>query len=186
MKLFYIWLIAYATPALVAGAATKFLSSNTARLSKRNTVIMHIALGVSVLLSHCFIYAAGLIFPWYSNGFSILVYVISVAVAMSLLGWMGFYYGISALLQQLALLSMAFLLLPVYALYLVALLIVPLYAWCHVLQTDHRFTRSFLFLFWGVGSIFLFSISQDLYLIAALHALFGSLLISKSLLYPEI
>jgi hypothetical protein len=185
MSLFYIWLIAYAAPAIFAGATVKLLPPSKAKPSKRNAVIMHIALAVSVLLSQYFIYANGLSFPWYPNTFSILVYIVSVAIAVSLLGSMGFWYGLSALLQQATMLSMVFLLSPAYSLYLVVLLIVPLYAWCHALQVNHWLTRILLFLLWGIASIFLFSISQNLYLIAALHTLFGSLLISRSLLYPE-
>jgi hypothetical protein len=185
MSLFYIWLVAYAAPALIAGTTVKLLLPSKTKPSKRNVVIMHVALAVSALVSQYFIYANDLSFPWYPNAFSILVYIVSMAIAVSLLGSMGFWYGLSALLQQSTMLSMAFLLLPVYPLYLITLLIVPLYAWCHALQVSHWLTRILLFLLWGVVSIFLFSISQNLYLIAALHTLFGSLLISRSLLYLE-
>lgn len=182
----YAWLVAYAAPALTAGATVKLLPPNGARPSKRNAIIMHAALAVSVLLSQYFIYANSITFPWHQNVFSIITYIVSVAIAVSLLGSMGFWYGLSALLQQLAMLSIAFLLSSAYPLHLVVLLIVPLYAWCHALQVNRWLTRISLFLLWGIASIILFSISQNLYLIAALHTLFGSLLISRSLLYPEI
>ena len=185
MSLIYIWLIAYAAPALVAGTTVKLLPPSKAKSSKRNAVIMHIALAVSVLLSQYFIYTNGVAFPWYPDSVSIIAYIVGVAVAMNVLGWMGFWYSLSALLQQMAILSIAFLLFSAYPLWFVVFLIVPLYAWCHALQVNHWRTRTFLFLLCGVASIFLFSISQNLYLIAALHTLFGSLLISRSLLYPE-
>ena len=183
--IFLIWLIAYAIPAFIAGTVVKVLPQDKEKLSTRNVVIMHTALFVSVFISQYFIHSSGLTFPLHLNDLSIAVYILSVLLAGNLLGSTGVWYGFSALAQQLTMLSIAFLLLPVYPIWAVIFLIAPLYTYCHTLRVDNSLLRVGLFLVWGASSILLFSILPNIYIIAALHTLFGSVLISKSFLYPE-
>lgn len=186
MSAVYIWLIAYALPAIVSGAAIKLLPRKKDRLSKRNAAIIHAALAVSTCFSQYFIHASGRVFPWYPNPLSIIVYLASVLIAIIFIGRIGLWYGLSALLQQLTMVSTAFLLLPVLPFYAVALLLVPLYVWGHSTQGTHRLMKILLFTVWGVASLFLFSVLPNVYLIASLHTLLGAMLISRSILYPEV
>ena len=183
MSFLYVWLIAYVAPALLAGTAIKILPKKRTELNLRDALMMHVALIASVVLSQYFIYSSGLTFPWFPNALSVAVYILSILISIALVGSRGIWYGISALIQQLTMASIAFLLLPVFPFYMVALLIIPVYVWCHRTQTNNWQLRTILFLIWGAISIYLFLIFPNVYLIAALHTLLGSILISRSLLY---
>lgn len=186
MNLIFIWLITYAIPGIFAGGLVKLLPSRSVGLSKRNILIMHGALLVSTLASQYAVYTLEFSFPWFPDGISFFVYVASVLAAVFLLGSMGGWYGLSALLQQLTILSSALILLSAFSVYTVAVLIVPVFVFCHTLQGKYWRMRTLLFLLWGTSSIFLFSIIHNVWLIAALHTLFGVLLIKWSILYSEV
>ena len=180
-----IWFLGYTLPALVAGVAVNVLPRGKGRLNIRNVIIVNVALVVAIIINQYFIYTLGLTFPWFPNLLSFVAYVGVVLLTTSLLGSVGFWYGMSAFVQQLTMLSVTFMLLSTYPLHLIILLIVPLYSCCHLLHARKRILRVALFLIWGSLSILIFSIWRNIFLNTALHTLFGALLIYKSLIYPE-
>ncbi|OGE87546.1 MAG: hypothetical protein A3J07_04890 [Candidatus Doudnabacteria bacterium RIFCSPLOWO2_02_FULL_49_13] len=187
MKLIYSWFVAYATPALLAGAAVKILPQTKQRLSLRNGLIIHGALLASIVISQYFIHQANLDFPWQPHGYSIVILLLSIAIAYKFIGFYTLGYVVSCLIQEATMQSIAFLLLPSFPLFIVLLLVVPLYVWCHpLLRPKHSLIRILIFFGWGIIAISLFSILKDLYVIAGLHLLLGSWLISRSLLHPDI
>ena len=186
MNLIFVWAITYAVPGIAAGSIIKLLPARSAGLSKRNIFIMHGALLISALASQYAIYSLGFIFPWVPNEISIYVFIASVFLALAVVGSVGVWYGLSVLLQQSAMLLMAYILLPTFPVYLVILLVVPIFIFCHTLQTGRWLIRGSLFVFWGIISILLFSITHNIWLIAALHTLGGALLIKNQILYSEV
>ena len=176
-----IWFTAYILPALVAGTLVKLLPPRNGTAT-RNGIIIHGALIFSIVVTEHAIHVAGLIFPWHISLVSLFLYLTSFLVAVSLIGLAGISYAVSALIQQLTLLSIAFLLLSAYPVYSVILLVVPAYVLCHKLKTRKWSTRLPIIATWGVTSILLFTIVPSVLFIAALHAIFGSVLISRSIL----
>ena len=180
-----VWLIGYAAPAIFAGTVLKVLPRHRRKLNARNAIIIHGALILSILVSQYCIRSRGFVFPWHLDVLSVGAYLLSIVLATVMVGRLGFLYGLSALVQQLAMLSMTFLLLPAYPFYVVVALIVPIYAYCHVLKAHHWLLREELFLVWGAVSIWVFSVFPDVFLIVAVHAFLGAALISMLFLYPR-
>jgi|GEM_PF-6945644 len=177
-----VWLIAYALPAFLTACWIKLFSHQQGG-SPKNLIIVHIMLVVSSLLSLGFARALGFVIPL-PHAWSFALYAVSVVFAGWMIGWLGLWYGFSAFLQQLCMLSIALILLPAYPLWAVVLLIVPLFVFCHQLTgVPYWRLRIVLISVWGAASIVLFSYVPDILLIAALHTLMGALLIKRSVLY---
>ena len=184
MGLISVWLFAYVFPALAAGMYSK-LSPENREGRKRDIIVMHAALAFSTLASQYFIYHYHLPFMSHFEPSSLAIFLIAAAITYAALGKVGLAYAFSALLQQAAMLSIAFLLLTQYPLLVVIFLIVPAFVFCHPLFVDDARVRITLFAFWGTGSIVLFSLTYDFWLIAAAHTLLGATLISRGLLYSS-
>lgn len=184
MSPLYAWLIAYAAPALIAGSIVKSVPKKSSGPNVRNAVFTHVMLLLSGLLGQYFIYSSDLAFPWFQNIWSIAIYALSVLIAVLIIGHNGALYSLSALVQQFSMLSIAYFLFPSYSIPLIILLIAPIFAWCHTMKTKKWILRILLFLAWGSISVIIFSISKNIYLVSAMHALLGSILISKSVIYP--
>ncbi len=184
MNLIFIWFLAYVLPAGLAGGVIKFLPKRRVGALSQNGIIMHAALLVSILASQYALYALGFSFPWGLSALPVLFYLFSVFIAFLVLGAFGIWYGLSAFIQQLTMLSIAFLLLSVFPIYLVVLFVVPIYAFCHLGQVKRGLIRLLLFFLWGTASIMLFEIFHNVWLIVALHTFLGTLLIRQSVLYP--
>ena len=115
-----------------------------------------------------------------------LLFVASVALAGGAIGKLGWLYGPSALIQELCLLSIAFLLLPTFPIYIVVLLIVPLFVFCHQLtKVPYALTRALLIAIWGTAALIIFSYTRNLFLVASLHVLLGTVLIAMGVLHPQ-
>jgi hypothetical protein len=184
MTLIELWLFAYALPAFLAACWIKLFSKQEGG-SPKNILVIHAVLLGSIVATQSALYARGLAFPW-PGEWSLALYVASAALATLVLGRLGLLYGASALVQQLTLLSIAYLLLPAFPLWAVVLLVVPLFVFCHDMTgVPHWRTRLLLISLWGVASILLFAYARDVFLIAALHTLFGTALISRKILFPE-
>ncbi len=178
------WLVAYAAPGLIAGTSIKLLPKRKDRVGASVIIIATIALIVSISISQYFIHTSSLVFPWYPKTLSIIAYILSIFIAIRLIGKMSIWYSFFALIQELAVGSITFLLLPFLPLYLIILLIVPLFVWGHDFQTSRWLIRTILFTALGAISVLLFSLLLDFYLLAALHTLIGAILISRSIVYP--
>ena len=178
-----LWLVTYALPALVTGSSIRFFSQYNIN-PKRDAVIIHAGLCVSILLSHIALYHLGLPFPWRPHLFSLFIYGTSIIVAVRVLGIFGMWYALSALLQELTILSVAFVLFPLLPLPLILLLVVPIFALGHAQNVHHRSIRIVAISLWGVAAITLFSIMPDICLLAALHTVLGMLGIQRSIIYP--
>ncbi len=186
MSLLWIWFVAYAIPALLVGGLNKLLPRSTFGFSKRNTVITHAGLLISILLSQYFTYSLGFAFPFLTNLISFFGYVVTVAFAFWILGRLGGFYSLSVLFQQFAMLSISFLLLSSFPLYIVILLVAPLFVFCHELRTKYSLLRFLLISAWGVLSVLLFSILHDIWIVMALHIFAGAILIKRGVAYPEL
>ena len=147
---------------------------------------MHLALLVSVLASQYALYCSGLSFPWYPGPLSLLALAASALLSFALIGPLGLWYAVSAFLQELTMCSIACYLLHIFPVSAVVLLVVPVFVACHFLSLKNWKLKLLLVTLWGVASVVLFAATRNVYLIAALHTLFGAVLISRSFLYlPE-
>lgn len=146
--------------------------------------MVHTGLLASILLSHTTIVAANLSFPWAASATSLLFLAASVALAYVLLGPFGLFYAFSALLQQLTMLSVAFILFPFLPLLAVILLVVPIYSFSHLLQVKRWKIKLPLTFGWGIVSLALFYVFSDVFLNITLHVFFGTLLIRRAVIYP--
>jgi hypothetical protein len=178
-----VWFFGYLLPAGAAYGFASFLPRRANSLFTYQLVVMHAALLVSIAITQYSMYVLGLAFPWHADSFSLFWYILVAITSASMLGGLGIWYGISAFVQQLTMLSTAFLLLPVFPLYAVVLLIMPVYVTCHFLRLDWTLVRVSLFASWGVASVVLFAMTSDFLLTVTLHTLFGSLLIKRGVLY---
>lgn len=179
-----LWLVTYVLPALITGGALQFFSRHHPSRPKCDALIIHAGLAVSILANHYAFHVLGFAFPWYPHLLSILTYAASMFFAMYMLGIFGMWYSLSAFLQQLTILSISFLLLHELPLFLVLLLVVPLFALGHTQNVQQRRMRIAVLSLWGVASITLFTILSDVYLLAALHTLLGTIGIRRSIVYP--
>jgi len=179
------WFLAYAIPCLLAGTAIKLLPKSKDRVGTPFITIAVATLFISIFVSQYFIHTSGFVFPWYPKALSIVAYVLSVFIATRLIGKMSMWYSPFALIQELAIASITFLLLPSFPIYLIILLIVPIFVWGHSLRTNRWLIRVVLLAVLGAISVSLFSTLLDFYLLAALHTLLGAILISKFIIYPQ-
>ena len=179
-----LWLFAYAIPALVTGGIVHCLSRCTINPT-RDAVIIHAGLGISILASHIVLHTLGVTFPWHPYSLSIFIYGASTIFSIRMLGLFGMWYSLSAFLQQLTMLSVSFVLFPLMPLPLILLLVVPIFAFGHAQNVHHRSIRVMAISLWGVAAITLFAIVPDIYLLAALHTLLGTLGIQRSIVYPR-
>ena len=181
MLLLLLWFWVYALPAIAAGIVALALSLKT-KTVKLGTLVIHIGLLVSITASQYVIYSYDLSFPWAIDETSVLLLGVSVAIAMYLIGISGFVYALSSFAQEITMLSVAFLLLPVFSVWQVILLIVPLYVVLHFLSLSMWLLRLVLLTLWGVTAILIFNATNNIYIVIALHTALGAFLISQSLL----
>ena len=180
-----IWLLVYVIPLALAGAFAVFVPLNTKTRDdwvKLNTLVIHMALVISIAFSQYIIYSFGLEFPWEINLPSIIILLASVAVALSLVGSFGILYSVSAFIQEVMMLSVAYLLLPTFPVWAVILLIVPIFAVCHLLSLDRWKLRLVLVTIWGCASVLIFYLTYNLYIVVALHTVLGAFF-AKSIMF---
>jgi hypothetical protein len=181
------WLVTYVAPAALFGQLALVWIKEKKHWYERNVTITHAALLVSSVLSQYAIYARGLRFPWYPGPLSVLAFVVSAVFALlylSRLGrWLGLWYAASVLVQQAAMLSIAFLLLPAFPVWAVILLVVPIFVAAHFISLRHWKLKLLLISAWGVATILLFVLTHNIWLIAALHTALGAFFIQKRILY---
>ncbi|NOS66917.1 MAG: hypothetical protein HOO67_00930 [Candidatus Peribacteraceae bacterium] len=179
-----LWFLTYALPAFVTGGIIQFFSRYKSN-PKRDGMIIHAGLLLSILASQYALYLNGSVFPWSPHILSFLFFIASVLFASRMLGMFGVWYALSAFLQQLTILSSSFLLLTFLSLPIVVLLIVPIFALGHAQDVRHRCIRIIVISLWGAASISLFSIMHDLYFLAALHTMLGVIGIQRKIMYPQ-
>lgn len=184
MHILFLWLFAYVLPAFVTGGVL-WIVSRRAGNAKRDALIIHGGLLFSVLTSQYALYLIGLEFPWRPHLLSFLLLIASILFAARMLGMFGIWYALSALLQQLTILSVSFLLLPFLSLPIVLLLVVPIFTLGHAQEVRHRQMRIILLSAWGIASVTLFSFFPNIYLLAALHTFLGVIGIRQSIVYPN-
>ena len=176
-----IWVIAYIIPIAAAGGFALVWWDKDDWL-ERSLVAIHVALIACITITQYAIYLQGLTFPWYPGLFSVAIFVASGILAVMLLGAIGALYFVSAFVQELAMLSLAFFLLHSFPVWPVILFVAPVFVACHFLTSEYWQLKLVLVSLWSVAVILLFVLTHNVYLIAALHTLFGSLLFSRSVL----
>jgi hypothetical protein len=115
----------------------------------------------------------------------LLPFLASIIISIMILGKFGALYSLSALLQQLCMVSMTFLLLPSLPLHHIILLLVPIYSLSHLSQLKKWQIKILLTFTWGVSSLMIFTIFSDIYLNIAIHNLIGTMLLSKKIIYQK-
>lgn len=178
-----LWLLMYALPAFVTGGIVQF-SSRYGSNPTRDALIIHAGLVTSIFASQYAIKTLGLAFPWQPQLLSLIICAASILFAMRMLGLFGMWYSLSAFLQQLTILSVSFLLRSFLSLPVVLFLVVPIFSLGHAQNVAHRRIRVILISLWGVASILLFRVLPDVYLLASLHTLLGTIGIRRSIVYP--
>ncbi len=179
-----LWLITYAIPAIITGGLVVFFSRRRIN-ARRDAFIIHAGLGVSILANQYALRFFGWNFPWQPHLFSVVILAVSIVIAIRMLGTFGLWYALSAFLQQLTLLSVSFLLLQTLPLLFVVLLVVPIFTIGHAQKVQHQQMRVLMISLWGAASIALFTVIPDVYLLAALHTLLGTIGIRRSMVYPS-
>jgi hypothetical protein len=180
------WFVAYLLPAAIGYGVVKASPRRKIGRLTNDMLIIPGMLLVSIGISQYCIFSQGLTFPWNLESLWVLAYLAAIVLAGLLLGKFGIVYAISVLIQQLTMLSITFILLQAFPVYVAALLIAPVYTILHRLRTPYSFRIMALFFVWGVASVALFSYFPNLWLIASLHLLFGSLLVKRRILSPDL
>jgi hypothetical protein len=184
MNLILIWFLAYVLPFAAAFVVVKISPRRWTGSLSSNIIIVHVALLISILASQEVIHSFGRSFPLVFLPWGLL-YAVAALLAVALLGIFGLWYALSALLQQLTMLSISFVLFPALPLYVVVLLVVPVYAVAHFMRVRYDSAKALLFVAWGAASVCIFYFLPSIWPLAALHTLFGALLIKQAVLYPE-
>jgi hypothetical protein len=161
MPIILIWFLAYVVPAITAWAITYFLTHKKG-VDKYNLLIIHALLITSICMSQYVIHALGLSFPWGLNLTSFVALILAMVFAVGAIGASGAWYIISALIQELTMLSIALILLPVFPVYIVVLLIAPTFVVVHFQSQERWQVRLFLLSVWGIGTILLFILGNVL------------------------
>lgn len=181
----FTWLLFYFLPITVAGSIAKLWPARGNEPVGQDAFIVHAALLVSILGSQYTLFVSDAVFPWSAGDPYILFYAASALAAFLLLRTLGLWYAFSAFLQQLCMLSMAFVLYPAFPLGAVVLLIVPIYAAAHLLKVRYAFSRTVLFFAWGTAAVALFPLIPSIWLFAGIHTMAGAFLIRWGVLYPK-
>ena len=183
MNPFLMWFIAYILPVLIV-LSSIITMPNAKRGTILRSIIIHLGLLLSIILSQYFILKSGNAFS-YSPTIFLLPFLASIIISVMILGKFGTFYSLSAFLQQLCMLSVTFLLLPSLPLYYTILLVIPIYSLSHLLQPKNYQIKIPLTFIWGVLSIIIFAIFTDIYLNMAIHNFIGTMLISKNFIYHK-
>ena len=180
MNAISLWLLTYVLPALLTGGILRMRSRAD---SAANAIILHAGLCCSIVVSQYALHSLEFSFPWQPHPLSLIMLAGSIVFAVQEFGLFGLWYGISAILQQLTILSVAFLLLQFLPLTVVLLLVVPVFAAGHAWEFRGRRLKIILVSLWGVVSIMLFALQPDVYFLSAAHTLLGTVGIRRSILY---
>ncbi len=182
-----IWFLIYVLPVIAAYIFALFVPIKkwTTAWRRINTIAIHIAILISFALSQYVIYSSNLMFPWRLDSLSATLLVVSVFIAVLVIGRFGIIYSASAFIQEATMLSISYLLLQTLPVWLVILLVIPLFVFSHFLSLEKWKLRLFLLTLGGSASILLFSITLNIYLLTSLHILVGAFLISKSIIYSK-
>jgi len=178
------WLFAYILPGVSVLAVIHFFPQYRAGTLFRG-IVVHSGLLVSTILSQYLIYTTGRTLPWIPHVSSVFLFVGIAIAVLVILRRFGFFYVLSAFLQQLTMISIAYYLLDSLSFLLIIVLVVPFYAFSHLLQLKYWHIKIPITLLWGFLSLGIFVLYEDLFLNASLHAIVGSLLIYKGILYPH-
>ncbi len=183
MNHFLMWFVVYLLPAI---AVIIFISLiyKAKQGSILRSIIIHLGLLASIILSQYFILKSGNAFS-YSSTIFLLPFLASIIISIMILGKFGTFYSLSAFLQQLCMLSVTFLLLPNLPLYYIILLVIPIYSLSHLLQPKNYQIKIPLTFIWGALSLIIFAIFSDIYLNMAIHNFIGTMLISKNFIYHK-
>jgi hypothetical protein len=145
-------------------------------------LLLHGGVLLSLLLIHREIADSGLLFPFAPQTHSGVLFLFTIIITWHLHEVHGLLYALSAFLQQLCLVSIAFLLVPLLTLPAILLLVVLPYAVSHLLERQRATYKFILTLLWGCTSILVFVITEDVYLVTTLHTLLGLTLLRPSIL----
>ena len=177
------WFIAYLFPVLLVFGVIVFFSRRPGTAFRM--IVVHSGLCLSIMLSQFLLYFAYRPFPWNFYIPSIIFFMAATVVVFALLGRFGLLYALSAFIQQLTLVSIAYYLSDVFGFWQIVLLVIPIYSVSHLLQLKHWYVRIPATLLWGMVSLALFALRGDIFLNASLHATLGSILIYGGVLYPR-
>ncbi|HEY4525792.1 MAG TPA: hypothetical protein VJL32_01695 [Candidatus Paceibacterota bacterium] len=177
------WFVAYLLPVLLMLAAV-FLFSRRPGTTFRMLAV-HSALCLSIILSQYLLYLAHRPFPFDFPFPSILFFTATMVIVPAILGRFGFFYALSAFIQELALTSIAYYLFGPFNFWLVVLLVVPIYATSHLLEPKYWRIKIPTTLVWGTVSLALFAAYGDILLNTSLHAILGSFFIYGGIMYPR-
>jgi hypothetical protein len=176
------WFIAYLLPVLLVFGIIGLFFRRPGTAFRM--LVVHGALCLSIILSQYLLYFAHRPFPWNFYLPSILLFAATTAIVSVLLGRFGFFYVLSALIQQLTLTSIAYYLSGLLNFWLIVLLVVPIYAASHLLELKYRYIKIPATLAWGTLSLALFALRGDILLNTSLHAILGSIFIYGGIMYP--
>ncbi len=180
MNMFINWMLVYYIPLFLVLLIVKFFNLKAGSI-KRN-VIVHLFIILSVILNIIMMREK---FPIINSSFYMTLFFVCIIVSMLILGWFGAIYSLSVIIQELCVLMTAFLIWQELPLILVIFMIVPFFALSHLMQPKHWKIKIALTFLWGLSTILIFYILENIYLNIALHLLFGAIFIKIKILYPH-
>ena len=174
-----LWFFAFAAPAIAVATVNRNIGHRSDQFGQ---MITHAVLAVSLLVMQLASLSFQGTLPFFFSWLALSGFLVAIAAGFILIGRTALFYGLSALLQQLTLLSTAYVLLSVFPLWVVTLLIVPPFVISHDLGVGRRRLRKAVILcVWGCLSLVLFSLGTSVFVIAAVHLLLGSTVMSFSI-----
>jgi predicted outer membrane lipoprotein len=184
MNLALMWLLGYVLPCALGVLAVLAYRRNHKR-GVEGIVIIHAAGLVSIAINLYFLSTTGTRFVLRYSMYSLLLLLVSAAIAVIFLRKLGIAYSVSALIQEATLLAAAALLLPHLFVPLILLMLAPIFSFAHLLHVKHWKWKIPLTMAWGVIAVLLYVRFFDLLLNTAIHILLGTFFIKKGIIYAR-
>lgn len=184
MNPYLLWFFSYGLPVLIV-----WLLLLTIQKARHGSLlregIVYGGLLASAVIAQIFMLKQGMSFPVMPSLISFLLFLAAVATSFILLSYFGLFYSLSAIIQQLSMISVIYLLSPFFSMGMLIMLIMPLYVVSHLFYRMNWVAKVLITSVWGIFTVLLFSIFADPFLNFTLHILGGSLFIAKKVLYAK-
>lgn len=169
-------IISYFTPAILALAITRIVFAGQ---TMKSILVIHCFLLISLILSTYILWSHNFHFWVISWNIFAALYLCSVLFWYIYLGKTWVAYSISVLLQELTILLTAMILLFSFPIYIVYLLIIPLFIISHDSVSKYKLLRILILSFWWGATLYLFSLTQNIWLSILIHNLLWIILIKQ-------
>lgn len=173
-----IWLLSYVLPSLgYIILKETILKNGTIRVLCGHTFLL-----ISALLSFYFISELNIKMIFFQMNAFFYLFLTIFVFSYALAGKRGLLYGLSTIIQEMSILFMTAILLDKIPLILIIFMIVPFFVYAHNLENRNLLKRIIFTMIWGILTICLFYLFNNIWLNLFLHFLFGLILIKKKII----